>query len=96
LESRTGDSSVSIKAKQLQRLPTALITTPESLCLPLTLASLRPQLSAIEGVDFSAVDLVLQVGSSKVSARLLQRAGRSGHQPGAESRLIFVPTNALE
>jgi len=48
------------------------------------------------GVDFSAVDLVLQVGSPKGSARLLQRAGRSGHQPGAESRLIFVPTNALE
>jgi len=48
------------------------------------------------GVDFSAVDLVLQVGSPKGSARLLQRAGRSGHQPGAESRLVFVPTNALE
>lgn len=48
------------------------------------------------GVDFSAVDLVLQVGSPKGSSRLLQRAGRSGHQPGAESRLVFVPTNALE
>lgn len=268
LESRTSDSSASIKAKQLKRLPTALITTPESLCLLLTHASLQPQLSAVEavivdewhellgskrgvqvelalsrlrklnpslrtwglsatlgnlteagesligckstrpckiiqgttkkrlrldslipdkmerfpwsghigsrmvpqaakaiehvksalifantrsqteiwyqhllqhrpdwagqiavhhgsldtsvrdwvenglrngklravvctssldlGVDFSAVDLVLQVGSPKGSARLLQRAGRSGHQPGAESRLIFVPTNALE
>lgn len=48
------------------------------------------------GVDFSAVDLVFQIGSPKGSARLLQRAGRSGHQPGAESRLTFVPTNALE
>ena len=48
------------------------------------------------GVDFSAVDLVLQIGSPKGSARLLQRAGRSGHQPGAESRLVFIPTNALE
>jgi ATP-dependent Lhr-like helicase len=268
LESRTGDSSASIKAKQLKRLPTALITTPESLCLLLTHASLQPQLSKIEGVivdewhellgskrgvqvelalarlrklnpslrtwglsatignlteagealfgcnpaqpsrtvrgtskkrlrldslipekmerfpwaghigtrmvsqtaalidqvesalvfantrsqteiwyqhllqhrpdwagqiavhhgsldtsvrdwvenglrdgklravvctssldlgvDFSTVDLVLQVGSPKGSARLLQRAGRSGHQPGAESRLVFVPTNALE
>ena len=48
------------------------------------------------GVDFSAVDLVMQIGSPKGSARLLQRAGRSGHQPGAESRLVFIPTNALE
>ena len=48
------------------------------------------------GVDFSAVDLVVQVGSPKGAARLLQRAGRSGHQPGAISRLAFVPTNALE
>jgi ATP-dependent Lhr-like helicase len=26
----------------------------------------------------------------------MQRAGRSGHQPGATSRIFFVPTNALE
>ncbi len=268
LESRTGDSSASLKAKQLKRLPTALITTPESLCLLLTHASLQPQLSGIEavivdewhellgskrgvqvelalarlrkfnpslrtwglsatlgnltqardalggvalgqslrliegsakkrirldslipekierfpwsghigvrmapqvaalieqvgstlvfantrsqteiwyqhllhhrpnwagqiavhhgsldvsvrdwveaglrngklravvctssldlGVDFSAVDQVIQIGSPKGSARILQRAGRSGHQPGAESRLTFVPTNAIE
>lgn len=48
------------------------------------------------GVDFTAVDLVVQIGSPKGSARLLQRAGRSGHQPGAHSRLVFVPTHALE
>ena len=268
LESRTGDSSASLKAKQLKRLPTALITTPESLCLLLTHASLHPQLSDIEavivdewhellgskrgvqvelalarlrkfnpilrtwglsatlgnlsqardvlvgveprqsvkliegtskkqlqldslipkkmdrfpwsghigtrmvpqvaalieqvtstlvfantrsqteiwyqhllqqrsdwagqiavhhgsldirvrdwvenglkngklravvctssldlGVDFSTVDQVIQIGSPKGAARLLQRAGRSGHQPGATSRLTFVPTNAIE
>ncbi len=48
------------------------------------------------GVDFSPVDRVLQIGSPKGIARLLQRAGRSGHQPGAVSRVSCVPTNALE
>ncbi|HWK89915.1 MAG TPA: helicase-related protein, partial [Longimicrobium sp.] len=48
------------------------------------------------GVDFSPVDRVLQVGSPKGVARLLQRAGRSGHRPGAVSRVTCVPTNALE
>jgi ATP-dependent Lhr-like helicase len=35
------------------------------------------------GVDFSPVDRVLQIGSPKAIARLMQRAGRSGHRPGA-------------
>lgn len=48
------------------------------------------------GVDFSPVDRVLQVGSPKGVARLLQRAGRSGHRPGAVSRVTCVPTHALE
>ena len=48
------------------------------------------------GVDFTPVDQVLQIGSPKGVARLLQRAGRSGHQPGAISKVTVVPTQALE
>lgn len=48
------------------------------------------------GVDFLPVDRVLQVGSPKGVARLLQRAGRSGHAPGRTSRITVVPTNTLE
>ncbi len=48
------------------------------------------------GVDFLPVERVLQIGSAKGVARLLQRAGRSGHAPGRPSRATLVPTNALE
>ncbi len=48
------------------------------------------------GVDFSPVEQVMQIGSPKGVGRLLQRAGRSGHRPGAVSRVLCVPTNALE
>jgi ATP-dependent Lhr-like helicase len=48
------------------------------------------------GVDFRPVDTVIQVGSPKSIARFIQRAGRSGHQPGVASKIYFCPTNALE
>jgi ATP-dependent helicase Lhr and Lhr-like helicase len=48
------------------------------------------------GVDFLPVERVLQIGSSKGVARLLQRAGRSGHAPGRPSRITLVPTHSLE
>lgn len=48
------------------------------------------------GVDFAPVERVLQVGSCKGIARLMQRAGRSGHAPGQPSRLSLVPTHSLE
>lgn len=48
------------------------------------------------GVDFRPVDAVVQIGSPKGVARFMQRAGRSGHTPGATSRAWFVPTHSLE
>ncbi len=48
------------------------------------------------GVDFAPVERVLQIGSAKGVARLLQRAGRSGHSPGRPSRITLVPTHSLE
>jgi ATP-dependent Lhr-like helicase len=48
------------------------------------------------GVDFRPVETVIQIGSPKGVARFIQRAGRSGHQPGASSKIYFVPTHALE
>jgi len=48
------------------------------------------------GVDFTPVETVIQIGSPKGVARFLQRAGRSGHQPDAVSKIYFVPTHSLE
>jgi ATP-dependent helicase Lhr and Lhr-like helicase len=48
------------------------------------------------GVDFLPVERVLQIGSAKGVARMLQRAGRSGHAPGRASRVTLVPTHTME
>ncbi|MDX2016315.1 MAG: DEAD/DEAH box helicase, partial [Planctomycetota bacterium] len=48
------------------------------------------------GVDFAPVERVIQIGSVKGIARTVQRAGRSGHRPGAACRVLCVPTHGLE
>lgn len=48
------------------------------------------------GVDFRPVETIVQVGSPKGVSRFMQRAGRSGHQPGATSKIYFLPTHSLE
>ncbi len=48
------------------------------------------------GVDFQPVDQIIQIGSAKNIGRLIQRAGRSAHKPGGVSKILFMPTNALE
>ena len=48
------------------------------------------------GVDFSSVDAVIQIGSTRGIARLLQRAGRSNDRPGETGRILCVPTHSLE
>ena len=48
------------------------------------------------GVDFAPVETIIQIGGPKGVARFLQRAGRSGHQPGKESVIYFLATHAME
>ncbi len=48
------------------------------------------------GVDFRPVETIIQIGGPKGISRFLQRAGRSGHQPGEKSKIYFVPTHTLE
>jgi ATP-dependent Lhr-like helicase len=48
------------------------------------------------GVDFAPVERVVQIGSPKGVARLIQRAGRASHRPGAAAEVLCVPAHALE
>jgi ATP-dependent Lhr-like helicase len=48
------------------------------------------------GIDWAAVDLVIQVGAPKGVSRLVQRVGRSGHRLDVPSRAILVPANRFE
>jgi len=48
------------------------------------------------GIDWGAVDLVLQVGAPKGASRLLQRIGRANHRLDEPSRAVLVPANRFE
>ncbi len=48
------------------------------------------------GVDWAAVDLVIQVGAPKGVKRLVQRIGRANHRFDAPSRAVLVPANRFE
>lgn len=48
------------------------------------------------GVDFGPVETIIQVGGPKGVSRFIQRSGRSGHRPGAVSKIYFLPAHTLE
>lgn len=48
------------------------------------------------GIDWGAVDLVVQIGAPKGMARLLQRIGRANHRMDEPSRALLVPANRFE
>jgi ATP-dependent Lhr-like helicase len=48
------------------------------------------------GIDWAAVDLVVQMGAPKGASRLIQRIGRANHRLDEPSRALLVPGNRFE
>jgi len=48
------------------------------------------------GIDWGAVDLVIQLAAPKGSSRLVQRIGRANHTLHEPSRALLVPANRFE
>ena len=48
------------------------------------------------GIDWGAVDLVINVGAPKGASRLMQRIGRANHRLDEPSRALLAPANCFE
>jgi len=48
------------------------------------------------GIDWGAVDLVINVGAPKGASRIAQRIGRSNHRMNEPSEALLVPSNRFE
>ena len=48
------------------------------------------------GIDWGAVDLVVNIGAPKGASRLIQRIGRANHRLDEPSKAILVPANRFE
>ncbi len=48
------------------------------------------------GIDWGAVDLVINIGAPKGASRLTQRIGRANHRLDEPSRALLVPSNRFE
>jgi ATP-dependent Lhr-like helicase len=48
------------------------------------------------GIDWAAVDLVIQIGAPKGASRLTQRIGRANHRLDEPSRALLAPANRFE
>ena len=48
------------------------------------------------GIDWGAVDLVINLGAPKGASRLAQRIGRANHRLDEPSRALLVPSNRFE
>ncbi|MFO1314745.1 MAG: ligase-associated DNA damage response DEXH box helicase [Burkholderiales bacterium] len=76
---RTGDTSSSARARQAQRLPTALVTTPESLTLMLSRADWRERFAHVDAVVCDEWHELL--GSKRGVQAELALARLRGHRP---------------
>lgn len=95
IETRTGDTKASVRAKQRKRLPHILLTTPESLALLLSYADARTLFSTLKGVIVDEWHELM--GSKRGSLLELNLARLRGLSPGLQSWALSATIhNSLE